>query len=666
MPPLLPASKLRTGSAYYPEQWPEGSWSEDIRLMREAGLNTVRMGEFAWSTLEPEEGRYETQWLERAVAAMGKAGIDSVLCTPSAAPPAWLVSKYPDILPIDEYGRQVQFGNRCHYCVNSGEFHGAVKAIVEVMAHKFGDNQHVIGWQIDNEFNRYCYCPRCKKRFLEYLAGRYGSLEQLNLHWTTAYWSQTYTAWDQIPLPVGAHNPGLMLEFKHFMTLSYKRFQRLQIDALRAHLRPGTWITHNYMNWHDGYDHYALSDDLDMASWDWYVGMGNHEYASSGAAHDLVRGYKRRNFWLMETQPGSVNWKPVNNTLNQGEARAMAWQAVGHGADAVLYWQWRSPLNGQEQYHGTLIDPSGQPRPFLAEARQLANDFASTSPVLESSRIEAEVAILNCYASRWSIQWQPHHKDFNYVEHLLHYYRPIAGGNIPVDLLSADQPLEGYKLVIAPALLVLNPQRLAHLRIFVENGGQLVLTLRSGMKDEYNALLPTRPPGDLKELCGVEVEEYYALLNPVPVAGDGWKGTSKIWAERLRILDGERTQVLASYGLSNGWLDGQPAITRHRIGKGTVFFIGAYLDGQSQIIILQEILREARIQPVMRTPDGVEACRRVSEANREIIILINHLPAEQRVQLPWPATDHIRGQVVEGEVNLPAYGVAVLTRNGGT
>ena len=655
--------RLRIGAAYYPEQWPEENWKEDIRMMREAGFNTVRMGEFAWSTLEPEEGRYKLDWLERAIAALGEAGIDTVLCTPTAGPPAWLVSKYPDILPVDENGRRIQFGNRCHYCVNSPEFHRATQDVVSVLGQGFGTNPHVLGWQIDNEFNRYCYCERCREFFHEYLARRYTTLDQLNEHWSTAYWSQTYNSWEQIPLPIGPHNPGLMLEFKHFVTQSYERFLKLQINELRVHIPPEVWITHNFMNWHDGYDHYAMTQHLDIASWDWYVGMGNHDYLSSGAAHDLVRGYKRRNFWLMETQPGNVNWKPLNNVLDKGEARAMAWHAVGHGADAVLYWQWRSPLNGQEQYHGTLLDPSGKPRPFYSETQKLATDFSSTSELIAGSRLNAEVALLNCFDSRWSIQWQPHHKDFDYIGHLLNYYQPLAAQNIPVDIISADESVTGYKLVIAPALLILKEQRIAQFIEYVEGGGHLVLTLRTGMKDECNALLPARQPGALRELCGAEVEDYYALMTPIPVIGDGWKGESKIWAERLHVCDGENTRVVATYGESNGWLDEYPAITQHEFGKGIVTFVGAFLDEASQNHLLGRITQMAGIQPVMQTPGGVEACRRTSTTDEEIIILINHTRAGQKIHLPWRAKEHIGSRSVGDEVILEPYGVAVLTHD---
>ena len=658
-----PPDKLYLGSAYYPEQWPEASWKDDIRLMRAAGFNVARMGDFAWSSLEPAPGQFNFDWLERAIGMLANSGIDSVLATPTAGPPAWLVTQYPDILPVDQEGRRAQFGNRCHYCVNSPEFHAAAQRLVGAMAEYFGNHPHVIGWQLDNEYNRYCYCPRCQRLFQEYLAQSFGSLAELNRRWTTAYWSQTYDAWEQIPLPVGPHNPGLMLEHKHFITASYRRFQRLQIDALRPHLPPHVWITHNFMYWHDGYDHYNMNIDLELASWDWYVGTGHPDPLLHGAAHDLVRGYKRQNFWLMETQPGNVNWRKVNNVVDQGETRLMAWHAVGHGADAVLYWQWRSPLGGQEQYHGTLLDTAGQPRPFYAEAAQVGEEFAAVSSLLAGTHPAAETAILNCYDSRWSLGWQPHHQDFNYIDHLLHYYRPLAARNIPVDIIEAGATLVGYRLVIAPALLILARYKVDGLRIFVENGGHLVLTLRSGMKDQYNALLPQRQPGALAELTGAEVEDYYALLDPVPVIGEGWEGTSHIWAERLRLLDPDHTQVLATYGASNGWLDGRPAITQHEFGRGRVTFIGAYLDEASQATIIQRIAEEANVQPLLVAPAGVEACCRISPEGREVLILINYTSRAQLIPLPWPAHEHLHDLDLDTDLLLGPLDVALLTHS---
>jgi beta-galactosidase len=653
---------LYLGAAYYPEHWPEERWPEDVRLMSEAGLNVVRMAEFAWSTLEPAEGEFDFDWLDRAISQFASAGIVSVLGTPTAAPPAWLVQQHPEVLAVDESGRRVQFGNRCHYCVNAPEFHDATRRIVSTMAERFGSNPHVIGWQLDNEYNRVCYCDHCRNLFQQYMAAKFGSLDALNQHWATRYWSQTYSAWEQIPIPIGPHNPGLMLEFKHFVTESYRRFQRLQLDALRPHLPDSVWVTHNFMNWFDGFDHYALSEDLNLASWDWYVGTGHNDHLSSGAAHDLVRGLKRRNFWLMETQPGNVNWSSVNNSLNKGEARAMAWHAVAHGADAVLYWQWRSALNGQEQYHGTIVDQSGQPRPLYEEVQQLGREFAAASPLLTDSTSPARVAIINSYDSRWSIQWQPHHRDFDYVAHLIRYYRPLAARNIDVDILPPDAPLKDYRLVIAPALLLLNEGMAERLTEFVRRRGHLVLTARCGMKDEHNALLPTRQPGPLAEMAGVEVEEYYALQDEVPIVGNWFSGVSQLWAERLKVLNNVVAPI-ARYGPSNGWLDDQVGITVNSYHGGFVYYVGMVLDETAQQAFMDRILKTAGIRPVIDAPPGIEVRKRVNPEGKDILIVINHERAVQTVQLPWPAVEHLTGLTVGDQLKLGPYGVVLLSQS---
>jgi len=660
------ASRIHLGTAYYPEHWSEEDWLEDIRLMQEAGFTVVRMGEFAWSSLEPAVGEFRLEWLDRVIQLLASAGIVTVLGTPTAGPPAWLVQQYPDLLAVNEHGKRVQIGNRCHYCVNSPEFHTAVQRIVKAMAERYGPNPNVIGWQFDNEYHRVCYCDRCRGLFQHFLQEKYQSLEALNERWSTAYWSQTYSAWEQIPIPIGAHNPGLMLEFKHFITDSYRKFQRLQVDNLRPYIPEGVWMTHNFMKWFDGYDHYIMSEDLDMASWDWYVGMGHHDYLSSGVLHDQVRGFKHQNFWLIETQPGSINWKPINTTLDRGETRAMAWHAISHGADAILYWQWRSALGGQEQYHGTLVDQSGRPRPFYEEAQQLGKEFAATSPILAGSKIKASVAMLSDYDSLWSIQWQPHHRDFDYVEHFTHYYRPLASLNVPVDVVSArglttTGQLAGYKMVIAPALLFQNQSMVDTLKDYVERGGHLILTVRCGMKDEYNALLPQRQPGGLAEIAGVEVEEYFALQEPVPVKGNWFEGQSHLWTERLGPVGKKSARIIARYGKSNGWLDDQIAISVNSYGKGLVYYVGACLDEPAQQAFFTRCLKTARITTISTIP-GIEFSTRVRPDGADVLIVINHTLTETNLHLPWPAFDHLTGQELTADFKLAPYGVAVITQ----
>jgi len=563
-------------------------------------------------------------------------------------------------MAVDEGGRRVQFGNRAHYCVNSPDMHSATAQIVLAMAERFGGNPNVIGWQIDNEFNRVCYCERCQAKFQEFLRDRYSSLDELNRRWSTAYWSQTYSDWSQIPIPIGPHNPALMLEFKRFVTASYRSFQKLQVNLLRQHIPLETWITHNFMGWFDGFDHYELSADLDMATWDWYIGTGHNNYLNTNAVHDLTRGFKQKKFWVMETQPGTVNWSAVNNSLNKGEARSMAWQAVAHGADGLLYWQWRSALNGQEQLHGTLIDQSGQPRPFYVDIKRIAAEFAAASDLILGSECKPRAAILNDYESRWSIEWQRHHRDFDYVDYLMKYYRPFAAANCPVDIISADSNLENYRLVIAPAMLILDENRFQNLRDFVSRGGNLVLTARSAMKDRDNALLPSRQPGLLRTLAGVEVVEYYALDEDVPVKGNWFDGRTQKWAELLKPTD-EITVSAAHYGSANGWLDGQPAITVHGFRSGLVYYVGTNLDDEAQKQLMARVMKTANINPVIETPAGVQAMRRMRPDGGEIVFLINHTRQVQTVRLPKAYRENLKGLTLEGEVDMAAYGVAVLT-----
>jgi beta-galactosidase len=657
--------RLHLGAAWYPEQWPEDGWPADVRLMAEAGMSVVRMGEFAWSALQPDADTVDLDWLDRAIALLAESGIRIVLGTPTAAPPAWLVDRHPDLLAVDETSRRVQFGNRCHYCVTSPDLHRAAAGIAGELGRRFGANPNVIGWQIDNEYNRVCYCDRCREQFQAYLAARYESLDDLNERWSTRYWSQTYSAWAQIPLPIGPHNPGLMLAFRQFVTDSYRRFQRLQIEALRPHLAPDVWVTHNFMHWYGGYDHYLLSEDLDVASWDWYVETGHNDYLRSGAAHDLVRGFKNRTFWLMETQPGHVNWLPVNGSQRPGEARAMAWHAIAHGADAVLYWQWRSALGGQEQYHGTLIDQAGRPRPIFDEIRRLGGEVAAAAHALGGSTpAPAPVALLHSYPSRWSIEAQPHHADFNYVEHLVHHYRGFASRNIAVDIVSPTSDLAGYRVVVAPALLVLHDGIEERLRGFVRRGGHLVLTIRSAMKDADNAFVPARQPGPLADIAGVEVEEYYALLEPVPVKGNGLEGTTRIWAERLLVRDegaGQAT-VLARFGSAAHWLAGHPAVTVHSFGEGLVYYVGAYLDEAAQQALTDRIVAAAGVAPVLdASSPGIEARMRCGTNGEEILIVTNHGTEPRHVILPWVGFDHLAAAEVGDELELGPHETAILT-----
>lgn len=656
IPPLM------LGSAWYPEQWPESQWDADLANMQKAGLNMVRIGEFAWSSLEPSEGNYTLDWMERAIDAAAKRGMVTILGTPTDTPPAWLTSKYPETLRVGEDGKQLQHGSRRHFSIGSTKYRELCAKIVEQMALRFGKNPHVVAWQIGNEYTEDSFDDESRRRFHAWLEEKYKSLDLLNKHWVTAYWSQTYDQWSQIPMTTGRANPGLLLDYKRFVTDTWRSFQKNQLDVLRRHVEPRQLITTNLggLGWANRFDREVISRDLDLISWDQYVGSGHLDPIKAGATHDLVRGWKQKNFWVLEIQPAFVDWAGVSNALNKGETRAMVWHAIGHGADCVAFWQWRSALNGQEQYHGSLVGPDGQPVPLYPEVAQTGAEFAKAGPVLAGTSPESQVALLHDYGSRWAIDFNRHSKLYEQLDVLMGYYRALRAPAQSVDIVVPTAPLERYKLVVAPSLNVISPALAKRLADYVAQGGHLVLGPRSGMKNEFNALNPERQPGPLVPTLGGRVEQFYALLDEVSVAGEWGSGKASIWAEML-AASAPGVEVLMRYGAGNSWLENQPAAIRRHVGRGTITYLGAVLDENLMASTAKALVDFAGVNPpTLAVPVGVTVARRVG-AGREVFVLVNLSSGTQRVPLPGAMTDVLAGGATN-EVSLPRYGVAVLTR----
>ena len=667
LPPEPHKPQLLLGAAWYPEQWPESRWDADLDLMQKAGINFVRVGEFAWSTMEPHEGQYDLDWLYRAVRAAEKHGIVVVIGTPTAAPPAWLTTAYPQTLRTTENGRKDEHGNRQHFDFADPKYRELARAIDTQLGKRFGHDPDVIAWQIDNEYSNASYGPGTRKQFQDWLQARYKTLDNLNARWTTAYWSETYQAWSQIPLQETEGNPGLMLNWKDFVSDTWRSYQRNQLDVLRPLIEPRQKITTNMMGWFDGYDHYTVAQDLDFASWDDYVRIPHLDPAENGAIHDLTRGFLHKNFWVMETQPGFVNWKANNVALDKGEIRAMAWNDIGHGAEAVEYWQWRSDLNGQEEYHGTLVGADGTPSPFYAEVQQLGIDFKKTAATLAGTSVHAEAAVLHDYDSRWAIERQKHNSEFNPITSLMTFYRPLHQALRSVDVVSDTAPLTRYKLVVAPALNVLTPKAIANLQSYVQNGGHLVFGQRSAMKDADNTLFPQQQPGPFAAMLGARVAQFYALDTPVPVTGD-WTSTSGTgnstqWAEQLDVTAPD-TKVLMRYGVSNSWLDNQPAAVTRRVGKGSITYIGAGLDPATMTQATAWMLGESDLKPILpNIPADIDVAIRTG-AGKTVLILTNYAKTPTTIPLPAAGEDLLNGGKVS-TVTLPPYGVAVLSLSSG-
>jgi beta-galactosidase len=653
---------LLLGSAWYPEQWPESRWDADLALMDQAGMHMARVGEFAWSSMEPEEGHYTLDWLDRAIAAAARHHVVIVLGTPTDAPPAWLTSKYPETLRVDDTGQQMQHGSRRQFSYSSPKYRELCRKIVEQLAQRFGHNPNVIGWQIGNEYTEDSFDPESRRQWHAWLEHRYGTLDQLNHHWMTAYWSQTYSAWDQVPMGTGRGNPGLLLDYKRFVTDTWRSFQRNQLDAIRQFADRRQFITTNLggLGWADRFNRTDIAADLDLISWDTYVGQGHLDPYRIGATHDLVRGWKHQNFWVMEMQPAFVDWAGIANSLDKGETRDLVWEAVGHGADAVAFWQWRAALNGQEQYHGVLVGSDGEPVPLYPEAKQVGEEFAKTSGALIGTSPVSQVAILHDYDSRWAIDFHQHSKQYDQLQVLLGYYQPLRDLTQSVDIVDPRSSLESYKLVVAPSLNVIGPELAKRLADYVQHGGHLVLGPRSGMKDEFNALNTKRQPGPLVDTLGAQVEQFYALLSDVPVSGELANGRATIWAEYLRPI-AKDVRVTMTYGPSNGWLDGQPAAVTRKVGQGTISYLGAVLEPAAMRSAAQAMVTAAGVNsPVLKVPAGVEVCRRVGQG-REVFIVINH--NHEAVTLDLPAgTEDLLHPGASGQLELKKYDVAVLLR----
>jgi len=652
------APPLSLGAAWYPEQWPESRWDADLLLMERAHVTFVRITEFAWSAMEPSEGKYDLTWVEHAVRAAERHHIQVVLGTPGAAPPAWLTQKYPETLRTMEDGRKDEHGNREQFNFTNAKYRELVGRMTEKMAERFGHDKNVIAWQIDNELAAESFDADTKRQWQDWLKAKYGTLDNLNARWTAAYWSETYSDWRQIPIETKYGNPGLLLNWKQFVTDTYRSYSKLHLEAIRKYAEPRQKITTNMMGWFDGYDHYKVAQDLDFASWDDYVGTGHLDTVRNGMAHDLTRGFLHKNFWVMETQPGSVNWSADNNALDKGEVRAMAWHDVGHGAEAVSYWQWRSALNGQEQYHGVLVGADGTPVPLYPEVAQIGAEFQKAGPALAGTTVESKVAVLQDYDSRWAINWQRHNKAFDPVAELVSYYGPLRRLVRSVDVVSDVSALTPYKLVVAPGLNVLTPAAVKNLEAYVRGGGHLVLGQRSGMKDEDNALEVQRQPGPLGEMLGGRVEQWYALDKAVPVEGNWGNGMSNLWAEQMSVTS-TNAEVLMRYGKSDGWLDGQPAAVTRKVGKGRITYIGAGLDETTMAAAAKWMTETSGIDAVWpQVPEGVDVSVR-SGGGKTVYILINFAGEAKTVELP-KAMENVLDGAKGASVTLPQYGLAVM------
>lgn len=659
------------GVDYYPEHWPEERWTEDAQLMAEAGFNVVCLAEFAWSRMEPQEGQYDFDWLDRAISILASHDIRIVLGTPTASPPPWLMAKYPDIFRVREDGRRVTFGNRREYCPNNPVYHAYTRRIVTQMAEHYADHPAVIGWQIDNEFGDRCYCPICAQAFQEWLQSRYTSLDALNQKWGTVFWSHVYTDWDQIPVPLttgGSPNPGLALDFYRFSSDSYVAYQQVQTDILRE-MCPDHFVTHNFHGFHyDRLNCFDLARDLDFVAWDNYRRTGwllqaEVDFSYAALAHGAMRGLKRQNFWVMEQQAGQGGWEMVSVAPRPGELRLWAYQSIAHGADAILFFRWRTARFGTEQYWHGLLDHDGHAGRRYQGIKRMGAEISRVGEQIVGSTVKPSVAMILSYDSRFAFQIQANNPQFSYLGHFHQVYRALHEHHVPIDVVAPIADLSSYKLVVAPALHVVSDAAAENLKRFVEAGGVLIVTPRTGVKDEANAVVNRRLPGLLAELCGVEVEEYDSLgadmhneleFTPPELASNPPVSVS-VWCDVLRP---KSASVVARY--TQDYYAGKPAITLNRFGQGQVVYVGTMGDARLYETLAGWLLNLVGVQAILAVPKGVEVTERW-QGNRRLLFVLNHTDREQEVALDGRHTDLLDGSAaLEGRGTVAPRDVLIL------
>ena len=558
---------MRLGCCYYPEHWPEEIWAEDARRMVEMGLTRVRIGEFAWSRIEPQPWRYDWGWLDRAIATLHEAGLGIILGTPTATPPKWLVDKMPDMIAVDAQGRERRFGSRRHYCFSHLGYRGECRRIVAALAERYGNHPGIVAWQTDNEYGCHdtvvSYSESAAQGFRRWLAAKYGDVGALNISWGNVFWSMEYRSFSEINLPnltVTEPNPAHLLDFRRFSSHEVASFNRIQVDILRAE-SPGRDVVHNYMGFFDQFDHHAVSRDLDVATWDsypigfleqfWFSRDEKLRYARAGhpdiAAfhHDLYRGCAKGRWWVMEQQPGPVNWAAHNPAPLPGMVRLWTLEAAAHGAEMVSYFRWRQAPFGQEMHHAGLLRPDSVDDVGAHEARAAAGDLATLGDLGSPAK---SVVLLFSYEAAWLFDTQPQGRSFRYMELVFSFYTALRRLGLNVDILPADAALDGYAMVIAPSLPILSrelTERLVTLSIPVLFGP------RSGSRTPDFQIPEGLPPGNLRVAVPVTIPRVESLREGLVEKGDGFAVTR--WFEHVesdlapeeRLTDG-RGVVYAS------------------------------------------------------------------------------------------------------------------------
>jgi len=604
---------VKLGCCYYPEHWPEALWAEDARRMGEMGLQLVRIGEFAWSRIEPAPGQYDWGWLDRAIATLDAAGLKVILGTPTATPPKWLVDRMPDMVAIDEQGRPRGFGSRRHYCFSHEGYRAECRRIVTALGERYGTHPAIAMWQTDNEYGCHdtvlSFSAAAAAAFRGWLAARYGSVEALNAAWGNVFWSMEYRSFAEVDPPhltVTEANPAHWLDYRRFASEQVASFNREQVAILRA-LSPGKDITHNFMGFFTEFDHHAVGRDIDVATWDsyplgfleqfWFSGAEKAAYLRQGhpdiAAfhHDLYRGCSKGRWGVMEQQPGPVNWARFNPAPLPGMVALWTLEAAAHGAEFTSYFRWRQFPQAQEQMHAGLLRPDSSEAEAAPEVRQAAAVLARIGP---QAPARAPAALVFSYEAAGCRCIQPQGASFRYLELAFEAYSALRARGLDVDIVSPEADLSDYRMVVIPTLPILPAgltERLAALTCPVFVGP------RSGSKTQGFGIPEGLAPGDLRALVPLTVTRVESLRDGVAEAAEGFTVTR--WREDVAS---ELAPDLADAA-------GRGVLYRH----GHVRYCAVWPDRALLRIVVARMAEEAGL-PLVDLPEGIRVRRSASHA----------------------------------------------------
>jgi len=606
--------KRTLGTCYYPEHWPEEIWAQDAARMKKAGLKWVRIGEFSWSKIEPNPGELHWDWLDRAIETLGAQGLQVVLGTPTATPPRWMADRHPDMFAVDAQGQVRGFGSRRHYCFSHKGYFAESQRITRLMAERYGGNPYVAAWQTDNEYGCHdttiSYSDAAKVAFQDWLFETFdGDINALNAAWGNVFWSMEYRSFSEIGLPnltVTEPNPAHVLAFKRFSSDQVVAFNRAQVDIIKACSTAP--MSHNYMGRITDFDHFKLGEDLEIATWDSYplgfledrVGATPEEqraYARQGDPdfqalhHDLYRAVGRGRWWVMEQQPGPVNWAPYNPAPLPGMVRLWTWEAFAHGAEAVCYFRWRQAPFAQEQMHAGLLRPDSKDAPAIEEARDVAKELED-APEVQSA--QAQVAILFDYDADWAWSTQPHGAGLSYFQLILDHYKALRRAGLTIDILPAKaRDFADYRLILAPGMMHMPGDLKASLE---QSDAEVLYGPRSGARDDHFNI-PTDPLPPALAGLDVTVSRVESLRPDMPVALMNGGAVHRY----LEVLEGDAEVILVT---------AQGAPVAVRMGRQT--YCGGWLDadGLDQLVT---IIGTAAGLALRKMPEGVRTRRTATE-----------------------------------------------------